>query len=117
MNVDLSTLQGNLSAGQHQHKPRYMYHTKQQLKHEQELIKQLEEQRKNETIGLKIEKSPNKAKLEVSMININNQAQEAAKLTKAQQNEHTRGSPGRKKSFNDVTTLAGQSNAFNMTFL
>ena len=70
MNVDLSTFQGNLPAGKH--KPRYMYHTKQQLKHEQDLIKQLEEQRKNETIGLKIEKSPNKAKLEVSMININN---------------------------------------------
>ena len=32
----------------------------------------MEEQRKNESIGLKIEKSPNKAKLEVSMININN---------------------------------------------
>ena len=79
MNVDLSAFQGSVHGGTG--KPRYQYATKNQLRHELEIIRQLEEQHRNASIGLKIEKSPNKAKLEVSMININNQAQEATKLS------------------------------------
>lgn len=36
-------------------------------------------------MGLAIERSPNKAKLEISMININNQLQESKGLELAQQ--------------------------------
>lgn len=73
-------------------------------------MKNLEEQQLNADLGLSIEKTENKAKIEISMINMNNQLEDTAK-----QKDLMRMSQVTKRSFNDVTTLAAQSNAFNMT--
>lgn len=60
-----------------------------------------------------MEKSPNKTKLEVSMININKQLSESKGFSIAQNQDLMRMSIITKRSQGDVTTLAGQSNAFN----
>lgn len=84
-------------------------------------LKVADEQKKNAEIGLKLEKTPNKTKLEISMININNQlkdqnwvslAQKGFSL--AQKDEMMRMSIG---SNGDVTTLGAQTNTFNQTYM
>ena len=84
-------------------------------------LKVADEQKKNAEIGLKLEKTPNKTKLEISMININNQLKEqnwvslAQKgFSLAQKDEMMRMSIG---SNGDVTTLCAQTNTFNQTYM
>ena len=84
-------------------------------------LKVADEQKKNAEIGLKLEKTPNKTKLEISMININNQLKEqnwvslAQKgFSLAQKDEMMRMSIG---SNGDVTTLGAQTNTFNQTYM
>ena len=84
-------------------------------------LKVADEQKKNAEIGLKLEKTPNKTKLEISMININNQLKEqnwvslAQKgFSLAQKDEMMRMSIG---SNGDVTTLRAQTNTFNQTYM
>ena len=91
-------------------------------------LKVADEQKKNAEIGLKLEKTPNKTKLEISMININNQlkeqnwvslAQKGFSLAQkgfslAQKDEMMRMSIG---SNGDVTTLGAQTNTFNQTYM
>lgn len=105
MNVDMGTFKSNVS------RLRVQRLNKDQI----DALKVIEEQKTNEQMGLAIQRSPNKAKLEISMININNQLKESKGLELAQQQDLMRMSVVTKRSYGDVTTLAAQSNAFNLT--
>ena len=102
MNVDMGTFNSNVAR----------LRIRRQQAEQIQALQKIEKLRKDAQEGLTIEKSPNKAKIEISMININKQVDEQSKA----QQDLMRQSVVTKRSYGDVTTLEAQSTAgFNLT--